>query len=98
MTTIIETIRGKMHDLILEDNEVLETLCVVNAYQKWYIDQKLAVGNCGWENEPTKWYVNFNATSKQWKHIVNDLTARGYVLEIRDHSENLYLTRNEVES
>ena len=98
MKTIIETIRGKMHDLVLEESEVLETLRVVNAYQKWYIDQKLAVGHCEWDDEPTKWYLSFNATSNQWKHIVNDLTIRGYVLEIRDHSENLYLIRNKVES
>jgi GH43 family beta-xylosidase len=93
MTNFIEAIRGKTHELILEANEVLDTLCVINNHQRWYINQKLAVGNCEMEEGDTKWYIYFNATSWQWKSIINDLTEKGFVLEIRDSTKRIHLIR-----
>lgn len=94
MKELIEAFIGKTHELILEEEEVLPTLKVINNHQKWYIKQKLAVGNCGWEEEPNKWAIYFNASSVQWSNIIYDLNDEGFTLIVKDYTGRIYLTRD----
>lgn len=94
MKEFIEAFIGKTHELILEEKDVIATLNVINNHQKWYINQKLAVGSCCWEDEPTKWAIYFNATSVQWSNIIHDLMESGFTLIVKDYTERIYLIRN----
>lgn len=99
MANLIEFLRCREHELVLGENEVLDTLRVINTHERWYINQKLAVGDCECEFDNTKWwYICFNATNWQWKMIINDLSEKGFTLEIRDNTERVYLIRKEKES
>ena len=98
MKEIIEVLIGKTHELILEEEDVLATLKVINNHQKWYINQKLSVGSCGWEDEPTKWAIYFNASNVQWSNIIYDLMNEGLSLIIKDYTGRIHLIRNEEAS
>ena len=93
MSNLIDFLRGREHEIILDESEVLDTLRVINTHQRWSINQKLAVGDCEWDFDATKWYIYFSATNWQWKLIINDLSEKGYTLEIRDNTERVYLIR-----
>lgn len=93
LKAFIETLRGKEHELILEEEDVLDVLKVVNEFRVWYVNQKLSVDTCGWEDEPTKWAIYFNATSLQWCKIFNDLTDKGFSFVIKDYTGRIFLIR-----
>ena len=42
-------------------------------------------GQCGWPNDPSKWYIHFDMTNKQWRKFID-------ILERSEHS--IVLTRN----
>lgn len=93
MKELFEAFFGKEHELVLEEEDVLATLNVINNHRSWYINQKLAVGNCGWDDEPNKWAIYFNASNVNWSAIVHALMDEGFTLEVRDHTGRIYLIR-----
>jgi hypothetical protein len=76
----------------MEEADVLETLSTINSKYKMYINQQLAVGNCGWAKDPTKWFIHFDASDKQWGSIVTELNER-FNLTIKDHTKSIFMTR-----
>lgn len=63
--------------LIVEEKDVTAILTVINRQYRIYSSQNLAVGNCGWADEPTKWFIHFDATSKQYDNILKDIIEQG---------------------
>lgn len=94
MRKFIERYVGATHVLILEEKDVLEVLSVINDHGKPYISQSLSVMNCGWEDEPTKWGIDFNATSNQWSSIIDTLMDKGFLLVIKDCTGYIHLIRD----
>ena len=78
--------------LVMEETDVLGILMTVNSQFKLYINQQLAVGNCGWAKEPTKWFIHFDASDRQWGSIVTELNER-FNLSIKDHTKSIFVTR-----
>lgn len=37
----------------------------------------LAWGNCGWANQETKWFLQFNTSNDMWAEIVAELKTKG---------------------
>lgn len=77
MKKLFEKIVIKRHYLILEEKDVTKTLSVINRQSTLFINQKMAVGNCGWADETTKWFIHFDASESQWKKIKTDLKNEG---------------------
>lgn len=50
-----------------------KTLNVINRYSTLLINLRLAVGNCGWANEPTRWFIHFDISQDKWNAIKEDL-------------------------
>lgn len=66
----------KRHYLIIEEKNVMEILKVLDSINKRYVDFRLEIGNCGWADEPTKWFIHFDASNSQWKSIVTTLNDK----------------------
>lgn len=98
MNEFIEALFGRTRELILEEEDVIETLKVVNESRRWFIRHSLSVDTCGWEDQPTKWAIYFNATTIQWSEIIGSLMDKGFSLVIRDHTERIHLIRNKEAS
>ena len=68
--------------LILEEKNVTEVISVVNKPFGKIFRPNMTVGNCGWADEPSKWFVHFDAPLKYWMSIITELNAKGYELTI----------------
>jgi hypothetical protein len=67
----------KRRYLIVEEADVTTVLMTVNQNQGFFSKSDMATGNCGWKEEPTKWFVRFYASDKVWGKIARELTKIG---------------------
>ena len=66
----------KTREFIVEEKDVTTVVDVVNREAK-YFDYK--IGNCGWAEEPTKWFIIFEMTEKKFGRVVKDLNEIGVI-------------------
>lgn len=64
---------------IMEEKNVTSILTVLNRHYRWYNSWNLAVGSCAWADEPTKWFIHFDATNKQYDNVLKDILQFGSV-------------------
>ena len=69
----------KRRYLYVNEADVTTVLSVINKHQGFFSNNNKTTGNCGWKDEPTKWYVNFYATDKQWGRIASELSRLGKI-------------------
>jgi len=69
--TAIDRFVPVRHELVVNEEDVVNTLKVIQRYHKVVPD--MAVGNCGWADDPEKWFIFFDTTNHVWEHIRNDL-------------------------
>ena len=60
---------AKNHELYVDEFDVTRTLRVVNSIVST-MHCEMRVGCCGWADSPRTWYININATDKEWKKLV----------------------------
>jgi hypothetical protein len=96
MKKAIDKLVVKRHYLIVEGRDVLETLGVVNEHRVFYINQKLAVGECGWAQYPTKWFIHFDASDDQWASIIGHLHNKGFELVIKERPKDIFVIRKRL--
>lgn len=86
----------KKRCLIVEENDVTSILAVVNRHQGFFGNNDKAIGNLGWANEPTKWYVRFYASDREWGRITEELSKIGkiYLNGNRKGITDLYFMRD----
>lgn len=67
---------------IVEESDVTLVLAGINRQHK--AAPSLRVGHCGWADEPTKWFVMFDANDKVYGNVVKNLKTIGkFKLEVR---------------
>ena len=59
--------------IIMEEKDVSKVLSIVNKYVKITFDQGIVINNCGWEDDPTKWFMLLYSTNGQWNSISEEL-------------------------
>lgn len=69
----------KRRYLIVEEKDVTTVLTTINRHQGFFSNNNKLVGNCGWAKEPSKWYVRFYASDKEWSLIAGDLAKLGAI-------------------
>ena len=74
----------KRHYLIVDEGNVLEVLRKIDEQIVWYVNQNLSIDNCGWADDPKKWFIHFNASENQWMLIIDELEKSGYDLVIKN--------------
>lgn len=74
----------KRYYLVLDRNDVLTAIEVINKFESWYVGQNLAVGNCGWANEPYKWFIHFTAPVSKWRKMIGEFTHKNFELLVKE--------------
>lgn len=80
--------------LIVEEKDmmsVLRALDTVSRSSKLPYAMSMEVGNCGWADEPTKWFVEFDATDRRWKNVIAELKHVNHKIILKEDNR-LYLT------
>ena len=90
MEKLFNKVNIKRHYICLDEENVLETLKVIDGVDVWYVNKHLEVGNCGISVIPEKWFIHFNASKDQWGVIVETLKSK-FNLVICDSSNDVYL-------
>lgn len=72
-------LNSKRRYLIVEESDVTTVLSVINNHQGFFSNSDKKTGNCGWKDKPTKWYVKFNASDRQWGRIAGELSRLGRI-------------------
>lgn len=69
----------KRRTLVVEEKDVTTVLTAINQHQGFFSNDSKIVRNCGWENEPEKWVVKFNASEREWGRMAEDLHKLGEI-------------------
>lgn len=76
MFNFIEKYTTKRRSIVIEHDDVmsfLEVLTAIKHNSRFHRLMSMETGNCGWADYPTKWFVRFDATGKQWDELVANL-------------------------
>lgn len=95
MQHLMTNIFGKRRYWVLEQEDVIKALKAIDDHRSKHIQPEVVVGSCGWENEKSLWYLNFNASNKQWISIIDDLSKEGLELVVRSTPETMFLTKRD---
>lgn len=81
--------------LILEEKDVTTVLTAINNHQRLFSKKDKDAGSCKWKDDPTKWYVRFYASDKQWGSIAGELSNIGkiYVNVTPDGTTQMYFIK-----
>lgn len=64
----------RRRNFIVNEADVTTVIKVINEHRKNY---EVQTNNCGWADEPDKWFVAFEACDEEYGHIVEDLNNLG---------------------
>lgn len=67
----------KFREFIVEEKDVTTILSIINQHQLY---DTFKVGNCGWAEEPTKWFITFSTTDKTYGKIVKEMMKIGTLM------------------
>ena len=87
----------KRHCIIVEEKDVTTVLLAINRNQGFFSNNNKLVGECGWEEEPSKWFIRFFASSREWGRMAKELNEIGTITVhvAPGGTTDLYFTRNE---
>lgn len=71
MKNILDHIITKRYHFVVEEQDVVKTLNTINKHQRIVPDMR--VGNCGWADDPNKWFIHFTTSKAKWELIRNDI-------------------------
>ena len=86
--------KGRRH-LIVDEENLTTLLEVLNRRSNIFTDYNLSVGNCGWSDDPNKWFIYFDSSDKGYDDILKDLLEIGSISVKRRSRrlKNLYFTK-----
>lgn len=91
MKNLIDKFVLKRHYLILDEADVLNVLDVIMKHQlksgRAWSKTNMRVGNCGWVDDKTKWFIHFTTSEEKWYDIRHKLNIIR-VWDNRDIPEN----------
>ena len=67
----------KKRELIVDEKDVTTVLEAINRHQGLFSNNNKTTGNCGLASAPTRWYVRFYASDRQWGRIAEELSKSG---------------------
>ena len=70
--------------LIVKEEDLTTVLGIINSEIK-ISKQNQMIGNCGWKNEPEKWFIHFEGTIKECMKITEKLEQIGTFKEDSVH-------------
>jgi hypothetical protein len=71
----------KPHEFIIEEKDVTTVLAVINNHRKSF---ETELGNCGWAEEPSKWFIMVYLRDKDYGKVIEELNKIGtFKLDVR---------------
>ena len=67
----------RRRNLVVEEKDVTLVLAAINNHQGFFSNDNKIVKSCGWEKDPTKWVIKFNASEREWGLMATDLGKLG---------------------
>lgn len=71
LNKLLDKFITERHHLILEEEDVYLVLGVINSHHK--AAPEVRVGNCGWGDDPKKWFIFVSLTKEKWEIIRREL-------------------------
>lgn len=65
--------------LVMEEYNVTTVLKVINQHQGFFSNNNKLVENCGRGGDPSKWFIRFYASEREWGRISVDLSKLGTI-------------------
>lgn len=86
----------KRRIIVVEEKDLTTVLAVLNNHRGFFDSKEKTIENCGWADEPTKWFIKFDASNKHWGRIADELKQFGkfYVNVTRRGTTDLCFERN----
>jgi hypothetical protein len=76
MKKLFDKILPRRRRIIVEEGDIVNVIKVINQNRPLLYTSDLSVGNCGWNDEKTKWFIFFTVTNSQWKNIRQELNVK----------------------
>ena len=68
-------------EVYADEKDVITILNVINKHLGWFSGE---IGNCGWKNNPERWFISFRVSNRQFGKIIIDLKKLGkFDLDVR---------------
>lgn len=71
MSKIVDSIVVKSYNIVMEEQDVTKTLKVIQKHHK--LLPSMRVGNCGWADDPNKWFIIVTTSKAKWGVIRKEL-------------------------
>lgn len=68
---ILDKFITKRYHIVLDEVDVMNALKVIDRCHRSV--PEIRVGNCGWAEDPNKWFIHFTTTVSKWETIRKDL-------------------------
>ncbi len=75
---ILNKIIYKRHELILNEENVIEALRVIQNTCNSILSKmncSMMVGNCGWADDREKWFIHFTCSDEEWDALIVNLNV-----------------------
>lgn len=85
----------KRRYLVADEADVMSVVKVIDEIKRnsrIHHMMNMEIGNCSWADEPTAWFIHFDATDKQWRKLMNMVHDLGYQIVLRE-DDRLYLEK-----
>ncbi len=95
MFNVIGSLIQKRRYLVADEANVMDIVKVIDEIKRTsriHNTMNMELGNCEWKDEPTAWFIHFDATDRQWRRVMNMTDGLGYQIILR-HDDRLYLTK-----
>ena len=93
MNKFFDNVIVKKRVLIVNEQDIMGLLRVfdkVNDDFRNDVLMNMDIGNCGWADEPNKWFVMFSATDRKWRRIITEI-HNNYKMIMLKEDNRLYL-------
>lgn len=61
------------HKIVLDEKDVMKALKIIDDTSIICILNEMEIGNCGWADEPTMWFIHFTFANTDWSDCLSKL-------------------------
>ncbi len=72
MKKLLDRLLAKRRYLVIDEAHLKDVLVIIDRHTPSR-HKTMSIGNCGWANEITKWFIHMNATETTWARIAEDI-------------------------
>lgn len=70
---------SKRRYLVVEESDVTTVLKAINNHRGLFGNGDTITGSCRWKDQPSKWFVKFYSSDRNWGRIAGELNKFGRI-------------------